>query len=116
MTFYHLTYGFLVLLPVASLLLWSDEPRTGVMRARIFWALQVSLMFDVPTLWRWFGPLVATPRIVAWSMVHVDRALAITLFTAVAVLSLKKRALPAASGPKPEHGERTAATLAVPLR
>jgi hypothetical protein len=53
-TFYHLSYGSPLLLPVAALLLWSGAPHTKARRLT-FWSIQLLLMFDPATLWRWFG-------------------------------------------------------------
>ena len=61
LTFYHLTYGFVILLPLAVALWFEDEPTTQVFRRRLFWALQLTMMFDATVLWRWFGHVVPAP-------------------------------------------------------
>jgi hypothetical protein len=55
LTFYHLTYGFVLLLPAAAVLLLTDDPRTDRARHRLFWLMQVALVVDVPGLWRRLG-------------------------------------------------------------
>jgi hypothetical protein len=94
MTFYHLTYGFILLLPVATLLLWVDDPGSQVLRARIFWVLQAGLMFDVPGLWRRFGVPLHLPSSVDAVLLHADRVLIAVLFAAVTVLSFRNRHQP----------------------
>jgi hypothetical protein len=58
-TFYHLTYGFVLLLPLAALLLLADaiEPAGWRLPVVTFWAMQVLLVVDAPGLWRRFGPV-----------------------------------------------------------
>lgn len=56
MTFYHLTYGFVLLLPVAALLLFDEHSETRRMRLAIALVMQLALMIDVPVIWRRFGP------------------------------------------------------------
>ena len=54
MTFYHLTYGFVILLPVMMLLALNDtEPSR--LRRTLFWLLQLGMMFDIPGLSRRAG-------------------------------------------------------------
>lgn len=90
LTFYHLTYGFLLLLPLAAALLFDDEPATRVFRRRLFWALQLTMMFDVTVLWRWFGHLVPSPA-VGQLLIHADRLVIPAFF--VCVLGLAVRTL-----------------------
>jgi hypothetical protein len=87
LTFYHLTYGFILLLPLAALLLVDDNPRTTVFRRRLFWALQLVLMFDVPGLWRRFGQLFSTSPVVNVFASHVDRLVMVGLLVCVASLA-----------------------------
>ncbi len=54
MTFYHLTYGFVILLPVMMLLALNDAPRSRCGKA-LFWMLQLGMMFDIPGLSRRAG-------------------------------------------------------------
>ncbi|RPH64530.1 MAG: DUF2029 domain-containing protein [Acidobacteria bacterium] len=91
LAFYHLTYGFILLLPVATLLIFDGDPETTVFRTRLFWALQLALMFDVPGLWRRFGHLTGAPPIVSEFAIHVDRLLMLGLFASVAMLALRAR-------------------------
>ena len=54
LTFYHLTYGFVVLLPVMMLLALNDA-RPSILRKTLFWLLQLGMMFDIPGLSRRAG-------------------------------------------------------------
>lgn len=96
LTFYHLTYGFLLLLPTATLLLFVDDPRTVTFRRRLFWALQLGLMFDVPGIWRRFGPMLGLPDSAGLVLMHADRVLMLTLFGCIAMLFARTRTLVAA--------------------
>ena len=91
LTFYHLTYGFILLLPTAALLLWAEERESQAVRARIFWLLQAALMFDVPGLWRWLGPMSHAPAALGTVLFHSDRVLAIALFASMTALALRRR-------------------------
>lgn len=55
LTFYHLTYGFVLLLPASALLLLVDDPSSARARRLVFWIMQLGLIFDVPTIWRRIG-------------------------------------------------------------
>jgi hypothetical protein len=89
LTFYHLTYGFLVLLPLAALLLFDDNATTLTFRRRLFWALQLSMMADLTVLWRWFGHLVAAPASTGAVLIHVDRVIMLALFVCVLILAIR---------------------------
>jgi hypothetical protein len=90
LTFYHLTYGFLLLLPTATLLIFANDPRTVVFRRRLFWALQLGLMVDVPGMGRRFGGYVFEhPEAAQAILIHVDRVLMLALFVCVMALALK---------------------------
>jgi hypothetical protein len=91
LTFYHLTYGFLLLLPTAALLLSQEEPEGRAVRTRIFWLLQVALMFDAPGLWRRFGPALPAPAILGTLFLHSDRVLALALFVSMTSLAIGRR-------------------------
>ncbi|MCM3880997.1 MAG: DUF2029 domain-containing protein [Vicinamibacterales bacterium] len=91
LTFYHLTYGFVLLLPVATLLIFLDQPRTSVFRTRVFWAMQLGLMFDVVTFWRWFAPALGLPAAAATAVSHADRWLMLALFVAITLLAVRGR-------------------------
>jgi len=89
LTFYHLTYGFLLVLPTATLLLWAEDPGGAtIVRRRIFWLLQAGLMFDLPGLWRWFGPSLPVPASAGLLLTHADQLLMIGLFASMTALSL----------------------------
>jgi hypothetical protein len=89
LTFYSLTYGFILLLPTAALLVLADDRDTVAFRRRVFWTMQAGLMIDVPGLWRWFGHLVSLPDLAA-ALSHFDRALMLVLALCVGVLSVKR--------------------------
>jgi hypothetical protein len=89
MTFHHLTYGFILLLPAATLLLYAEQPESRALRARIFWLLQAGLMCDVPGLWRWSGMPLHLPSSVGDVLLHADRVLILILFAAMTTLSLR---------------------------
>jgi hypothetical protein len=101
LTFYHLTYGFVVLLPVATLLIFLDDPPTSVFRTRVFWAMQLGLMFDVVTLWRWFAPALGLPAAAATAVSHADRWLMLALFVSITILAVRGRS------PDSCHASRT---------
>ncbi len=92
MTFYHLSYGFSLLLPTATLLLFLNDPRTVQYRRRLFWALQLAMMFDVVTIWRRFGPLLGVAAGAGPYIVHVDRVLVLALFGSMLRLYVKTAA------------------------
>ena len=89
LTFYHLTYGFLILLPLAAHLLLVENPGTQVFRRRLFWSLQLGLMFDVPGWSRRLVPLLSIPGWVDALLSHFDRVLMLGLFAATAALALR---------------------------
>ena len=78
-TFYHLTYGFVILLPVMMLLALNDAPRSRLRRG-LFWLLQLGMMFDIPGLSRRAGLLER--RCSRTSSRTPTRALIVTLFMA----------------------------------
>lgn len=89
LTFYHLTYGFILLLPTATLLLWPDRSAQPS-PSRMFWLLQLWVMFDPRTVWRYAAPwLPASPALDALSL-HADRVLMLVLFAAVGALGLSR--------------------------
>ena len=91
LTFHHLTNGFLLLWPLAALLLFSRDPETATFRWRLFWLLQIGLVFDVPGLWRRFGHLLRAPTWIDDVLMHFDRAFMLAVFAAVAVLATRSR-------------------------
>ena len=87
MTFYHLTYGFVILLPVMMLLALNDAGRS-TLRTALFWLLQLGMMFDIPGLSRRAG-LAGTP-LFANVLSHADRALMVVLFAGLVVLAWRE--------------------------
>ena len=94
MTFYHLTYGFVVLLPVMMLLALNDTPRSTLRRA-LFWILQIGMMFDIPGLSRLMG-FAGTP-LYARVFIHADRVLMLVLFIGLIVLAWREPPEPSVS-------------------
>jgi len=89
LTFYHLTYGFLILFPLAAYLLLVEYPDTRVFRRRLFWSLQLGMMFDVPGWSRRLAPLLSIPDWVDAVLGHFDRVLVLALFAATGILAIK---------------------------
>ena len=87
MTFYHLTYGFVILLPVLMLLALNDA-RRSTLRTSLFWLLQLGMMFDIPGLSRRAG-LAGTPLFVN-VLSHADRVLMISLFVGLVALAWRE--------------------------
>jgi hypothetical protein len=86
MTFYHLTYGFVVLLPVLMLLALNDATHSRL-RKTLFWVLQLGMMFDIPGLSRRAG--LAGPGF-GGVLAHADRALIAVLFVGLVVLAWRE--------------------------
>jgi len=84
MTFYHLTYGFVVLLPV-MMMLALDQSEPTLLRRRLFWFLQLGMMFDIPGLSRraGFGDTALYSNVLA----HADRVLIVALFVGLIALA-----------------------------
>ena len=93
-TFYHLTYGFVVLLPVATWLLFSDSPETIAVRRKTFWFMQAALMADVPGAARWIGANQWLPGGAAAALGHADRFFALALFASLTWIGLRHTRLP----------------------
>jgi glycosyl transferase family 87 len=87
MTFYHLTYGFVTLLPVMMLLALHDT-RRSTLRQALFWILQLGMMFDIPGLGRRAG--LAETHLYVNVLAHADRALILTLFIGLVVLAWRE--------------------------
>ena len=98
LTFYHVSYGFIVLLPAAVLLIAADDPRTLSFRTGIFWVLQVGLMIDVPGVWRRTGQQVNAPEAIDFLFVNFDRWFMLSLFVCLVALSLTTLRPDAAQG------------------
>jgi glycosyl transferase family 87 len=88
---YHITYGFLVLLPVLMALTLSGAERSRL-RSGVFWLLQLGLMFDIPGFARRSG-LEGTPIFNA-VLIHADRVLVMALFAGLVALAWKEPPLP----------------------
>jgi hypothetical protein len=93
MSFYHLTYGFVILLPVMMMLALNDA-RPSRLRKTLFWVLQFGMMFDIPGLSRRAG--LANTALFTNVLAHADRALILTLF--VGLVALAWREAPETSG------------------
>ena len=87
LTFYHLTYGFVILLPVMMLLSLNDSEPSRL-RKGLFWLLQLGMMFDIPGLSRRAG--LADSSLYANLLLHVDRALMVTLFVGLVILARRE--------------------------
>ncbi len=87
LTFYHLTYGFVVLLPVLMLLALNDT-ETSPLRRALFWLLQFAMMFDIPGLSRRAG--LGDTAIYANVLSHADRVLMLTLFAGLVTLAWRE--------------------------
>jgi hypothetical protein len=92
LTFYHLTYGFLLLLPAAALLIYADDPRTTAFRTRVFWSMQVLMMVDVPGVWRRAGAAVTAPDVtLSVGVRDFDRFAMLALFACLLALAARGR-------------------------
>ena len=80
-TLYHLTYGFILLLPAAILLRLDSQRRTQASRIAMFGIMQAGLIVDLPGVARRVTGVLA-PVIVA-AVEHADRLLMILVFAAV---------------------------------
>lgn len=92
LTFYHLTYGFILLMPVATLLIFANEPATRTFRRAVFWPMQIALMVDIPGMWPRVAALVsADPGVQAWALpAQADRILMGALCGCLFVLSVTR--------------------------
>lgn len=87
MSFYHLTYGFVILLPVMMLLALNDSRRSRL-RQSLFWVLQLGMMFDIPGLSRRAG--LANTALFTNVLAHADRALILILFIGLVALAWRE--------------------------
>jgi hypothetical protein len=83
LTFYHLTYGFVILLPVMMMLAFNDTERSPL-RMWLFWILQIGMMIDLPGLARLTG---LSSTALGMVLSHVDRVLMVCLFAGLATLA-----------------------------
>jgi hypothetical protein len=79
LTFYHLSYGFVVLLPVLMLLVFNDTGHTPL-RKGVFWLLQIGMMLDLPGVARRTG----------FSLPHADRILILLIFVGLIALAWRE--------------------------
>lgn len=87
MTFYHLTYGFVILLPVMMLLALNDAASSTLRRA-LFWTLQLGMMFDIPGISRRAG--LEDTWLYTHVLLHADRALMLVLFVGLVALAWRE--------------------------
>ena len=87
LTFRHLTYGFIVMLPVLMMLALNDAEPSRLRKA-LLWLLQGGMMLDVPGLTRRLG--LAETAIAQNVLIHTDRALFLTLFVGLVVLAWRE--------------------------
>jgi hypothetical protein len=84
-TVYHLTYGFILLLPASILLRLDRGTRDGVARRAIFWIVQAALIVDSPGIARRTATLLSPFAAAALS--HADRLLMLLVFAAIVRLT-----------------------------
>jgi Glycosyltransferase family 87 len=99
LTFYHLTYGFVLLLPIAAVLLLGEDDVALENRRTIFWMLQAALMIDVPGVWRRFGGSWSDVSILDAVFANFDRFVMLFLFAAVVAVYRRQRATAPALAP-----------------
>jgi hypothetical protein len=87
LTFYHLSYGCVVLLPVLMLLVFNDAEQTPL-RKGVFWLLQLGMMVDMPGLVRRSGLDLGPP--VANVLAHADRVLVLLIFAGLVTLAWRE--------------------------
>jgi hypothetical protein len=97
LTFYHLTYGFVILLPVMMMLALNDAERSPL-RTWLFWILQIGMMIDLPGLARLTG---LSRTVFGMALSHADRVLMVCLFAGLAALAWKEP--PLADNPRSSH-------------
>ena len=87
LTFYHLTYGFIILLPVLMLMALNDAPHSRL-RTSLFWILQLGMMVDIPGLSRRAG--LASTHLYTTVLIHADRVLILGLFVGLVTLAWRE--------------------------
>ncbi len=85
-TFRHLSYAFVGLLPAAAWLLLDDEPVGKPARRRMFWVMQCGLIVDVPTAGRLLETLGVPLGSVGTMLGHADRVLLVACLLALVAL------------------------------
>jgi len=79
-TFRHLSYAFIALLPAVAWLLLADEPSLQPARRRLFWFMQCGLIVDVPTAGRLLEKLGVSLGRVGPLLEHADRVFLVACF------------------------------------
>ncbi len=85
-TFRHLSYAFVALLPAAAWLLLDDEPAGKTARRRLFWVMQCGLIVDVPTAGRLLEKLGVPLGSVGTLLGHADRVLLVACLLGLVTL------------------------------
>jgi hypothetical protein len=94
LTFYHLSYGFVVLLPVLMLLAFSDSPQTWARRA-LLWTLQAGMMVNVPGVLRHTG--LADTQFAGVVINHFDRIFTLVILGGLIALAWRESSSPASA-------------------
>ena len=92
LAFRHVSLAFVALLPASAWLLLDGDDETRARRRPFFWALQVGMMFDLPTLERRLGFMHVSLGRLDTVMRHADRG--IILGCLLALLALQGAASP----------------------
>jgi len=89
LTFYHLTYGYLLLLPVATLLIFMNDEATRPLRQATFWIMQAALMVDIPGMWPRISGLLFPGQPTPFEALasHADRIQMAALFVCLVVIA-----------------------------
>ena len=87
LTFYHLSYGFVILLPALMLLVFNDTPQTSLRRG-LLWTLQIGMMLNVPGLLRHSG--LADEAFAAALIHHFDRFFTMGICTGLVTLAWRE--------------------------
>ena len=85
-TFRHLSYAFVALLPAVAWLLLDDEPESQPARRRLFWFMQAGLIVDVPTAGRLLEGLGVPLGAVGTLLGHADRLFLVACFLGLVTL------------------------------
>jgi hypothetical protein len=87
-TFYHLVYGFILLLPAAIFLRREALSRPTTTRTLAFWILQAGLVVDLPTIGRRLAGIL--PPVARSASIHADRLLMLLAFVVIASLASRR--------------------------
>ena len=85
-TFRHLSYAFVALLPAVAWLLLDAEPVWQRARRRLFWFMQAGLILDVPTAGRLLEKLGVPLGTVGTMLGHADRIFLVACFLGLVAL------------------------------